>query len=224
MGFVVTRQRSGGRDQECAGRGSWSPRCPKARHLGHPSSVVVLTSPGTWATSRLLAENGRDDGRKIPENDYAAKWGNDLHHLRWGQRLAYRSHGVRGYSTEIRGAEIRDALVEVRGFPGAQKRGTWGTHLQWLCSLLPAPGPPASLIARMGFVVTRQRSGGQRSEMRWSRFVVSQVPKSEAPGAPIFSGCAHFAWHLGHQPTSLSLPTPESGSPCGQAFRLLASS
>jgi uracil-DNA glycosylase len=22
-------------------------------------------------------------------------------------------------------------------------RGTWGTHLQWLCSLLPAPGPPA---------------------------------------------------------------------------------
>jgi len=26
------------------------PRCPNARHLGHPSSVVVLTSPGTWAT------------------------------------------------------------------------------------------------------------------------------------------------------------------------------
>jgi hypothetical protein len=26
------------------------PRCPKARHLGHPVSVVVLASPGTWAT------------------------------------------------------------------------------------------------------------------------------------------------------------------------------
>ena len=34
------------------GLGDWrySPRCPNARHLGHPSSVVVLTSPGTWAT------------------------------------------------------------------------------------------------------------------------------------------------------------------------------
>jgi hypothetical protein len=26
------------------------PRCPKARHLGHPSFVVVLTSPGARAT------------------------------------------------------------------------------------------------------------------------------------------------------------------------------
>ena len=26
--------------------------------------------------------------------------------------------------------------------PGAQMRGTWGTHLQWLCSLLLASGPP----------------------------------------------------------------------------------
>jgi len=25
------------------------------------------------------------------------------------------------------------------------------------------------------------------------------VPKSEAPGAPRFSGCAHFSRHLGHQ-------------------------
>ena len=31
------------------GTGRWSPRCPNARHLGHPSSVVVLTSAGTWA-------------------------------------------------------------------------------------------------------------------------------------------------------------------------------
>ena len=31
--------------------------------------------------------------------------------------------------------------------------------------------------------------------------MVSQVPKSEAPGAPIFSGCFHFSRHLGHPPT-----------------------
>jgi hypothetical protein len=31
-------------------QGLYSPRCPKARHLGHPSSVVVLTSSGTWGT------------------------------------------------------------------------------------------------------------------------------------------------------------------------------
>jgi hypothetical protein len=35
---------------EPACQGPCPPRCPKARHLGHPSSVVVLTSPGTWAT------------------------------------------------------------------------------------------------------------------------------------------------------------------------------
>ena len=29
---------------------------------------------------------------------------------------------------------------------GAQMRGTWATHLQWLCSLPPTPGPPATLI------------------------------------------------------------------------------
>ena len=46
-------------------------------------------------------------------------------HLRRGQRLAYRSHWVRGNSKEIRGQRsgVRNALVEVRGLPGAQKRG-----------------------------------------------------------------------------------------------------
>ena len=29
------------------------PRCPNARHLGHPDSVVVITSPGTWGTRHL---------------------------------------------------------------------------------------------------------------------------------------------------------------------------
>jgi hypothetical protein len=77
-------------------------------------------------------------------------------HLRCGQLLAYRSHGVCGFSTEIRGqrSENRDQRTEiscqwsvcwikVRVLPGAQKRGTWGTHLQWLCSLRPAPGAHA---------------------------------------------------------------------------------
>jgi hypothetical protein len=31
-------------------QGVCSPRCPTARHLGHPASMVVLTYPGTWAT------------------------------------------------------------------------------------------------------------------------------------------------------------------------------
>jgi hypothetical protein len=26
------------------------PRCPKARHLGHPVLVVLITYPGIWAT------------------------------------------------------------------------------------------------------------------------------------------------------------------------------
>ena len=33
---------------ERSGWGSRFPRCPNARHLGQPSSLVVLTSPGTW--------------------------------------------------------------------------------------------------------------------------------------------------------------------------------
>jgi hypothetical protein len=39
----------------------------------------------------------------------------------------------------------------------------------------------------------------------WSRFVVSQVPKSEAPGAPIFLGLMKVSWvrfvasHTGHK-------------------------
>jgi hypothetical protein len=42
-----------------AGWGSWSPRCPNARHRGHPSSVVILTSPGTWTTRRGTWETHR---------------------------------------------------------------------------------------------------------------------------------------------------------------------
>ena len=32
------------------------------------------------------------------------------------------------------------------------------------------------------------------------RSVLSQVPKCEAPGAPIFRGCAYFSRQLGHPP------------------------
>ena len=43
--------------------------------------------------------------------------------------------------------------AKVCALPGAQRRGTWGTHLQWLCSLLPAPGPPA--LGRTIFFIER---------------------------------------------------------------------
>jgi hypothetical protein len=35
----------------------------------------------------------------------------------------------------------KNRTAKVCALPGAQMRGTWATHLQWLCSLLPAPGP-----------------------------------------------------------------------------------
>jgi len=41
-----------------------------------------------------------------------------------------------------------------------------------------------------------------KSKTGLPRSVLSQVPKSEAPGAPSFSGCAHFSRHLGHPPPS----------------------
>jgi len=37
------------------------------------------------------------------------------------------------------------------------------------------------------------------------RSVLSQVPKCEAPGAPIFIGCSHFPRHLGHPPTNFAV-------------------
>jgi len=40
------------------GQGLCYPRCPNARHLGHPSSVVVLTSLGTWATRQKRGTGG----------------------------------------------------------------------------------------------------------------------------------------------------------------------
>jgi hypothetical protein len=46
-------------------------------------------------------------------------WEMICNHLRWGQLLAIRSHGLRGNSKEIRGQRsgVRNALVEVRGLP-----------------------------------------------------------------------------------------------------------
>ena len=40
-------------------RGLCSPRCPNARHLGRPPSLVVLASPGTWATRRGFIDSLR---------------------------------------------------------------------------------------------------------------------------------------------------------------------
>ena len=40
------------------------------------------------------------------------------------------------------------------------------------------------------------------------RSVLSQVPKCEAPGAPIFIGCSHFPRHLGHPSLLVVLTSP----------------
>jgi hypothetical protein len=58
-----------------ARQGLCSPRCPKARHLGHPSFVVVVTSPDTWATRpvrlplcHLGASRTSEEGNQRPES------------------------------------------------------------------------------------------------------------------------------------------------------------
>jgi hypothetical protein len=48
------------------------------------------------------------------------------------------------------------------------------------------------------------------------RFMVSQVPKGEAPGAPSFNGCVYFPRHLGHpseRESSVEDWPPESPCP-----------
>jgi hypothetical protein len=53
-----SRHMSGRAKPAC--QGLWFPRCPKARHLGHPFSVVGPTYPVTWGTHFLWL------GRLIP--------------------------------------------------------------------------------------------------------------------------------------------------------------
>jgi transcriptional regulator with XRE-family HTH domain len=64
----------------------------------------------------------------------------------------------------------------------------------------------ARTVAAMGGHLTMIATfPDQESEL--PRSVLSQVPKCEAPGAPIFSGCAHFSRHLGHpQHTVIVIP------------------
>src|ERR1035441_6016235 len=53
----------------------------------------------------------------------------------------------------------------------------------------------------------------RKSRTGLPRSVLSQVPKCEAPGAPIFSGCAHFSRHLGHPPpTGASTGLPHAAA------------
>ena len=51
---------------------------------------------------------------------------------------------VERISTDVE--EEQNRTAKVCALPGAQMRGTWGTQIQWLYSLLPAPGPPANVI------------------------------------------------------------------------------
>jgi len=71
----------------------------------------------------LRASDSARTGRFPPRSPKAR----DRGHPRYG---LYRDEGS-GYPPKV------------RAIPGAQKQGTWGTHLQWLCSLFPAPGQPA---------------------------------------------------------------------------------
>jgi hypothetical protein len=114
-----------------------------------------------------------------------------------------------------------------RGFPGAQKRGTWGTHLQWLYSLLPTPGPPAQwdgIVVSHPFRTKRGKDGAPISrtgrewvsrrswprargepvdrQSQWDGIVVSHPfrTKRGKDGVHIFSGCTHFSRHLVHLP------------------------
>ena len=55
----------------------------------------------------------------------------------------------------------------------------------------------------------------RKSKTGLRRSVLSQVPKSEAPGAPIFSGWAHYARDLGHPPS----PTKKTAAPAHSSRR-----
>jgi hypothetical protein len=46
----------------------------------------------------------------------------------------------------------------------------------------------------------RRSSFAASLSLHGPKSMLSQVPKGEAPGAPIFSGCSHFSRHLGHPP------------------------
>ena len=65
--------------------------------------------------------------------------------------------------------------------------------------------PPCVGEPRMG---TRQPVAGISALPGKGRLrsEVSQVPKCEAPGAPIFYGCTHCSRHLGHPPPGLCCP------------------
>ena len=45
------------------GPGSVLSQVPKGGHLGHPSSLIVLTSPGTWATRHAELTAVKSRGR-----------------------------------------------------------------------------------------------------------------------------------------------------------------
>jgi hypothetical protein len=115
------------------------PRCPKARHLGHPSSVVGLIASGTWATRRT--ESYEVKTSRVFVSDESAR------------------HRWKAYNEPVQ--------------------------------------------------MSRKSKTGLR------RSVLSQVPKSEAPGAPIFSGWAHYARDLGHPPS----PTKKTAAPAHSSRR-----
>jgi hypothetical protein len=154
------------------GWGSRYPRCPKARHLGHPSLVVDLTF---W----------------------------DLGHPPTPRGVALLLVLFVESGMECR--KVGNGRFGVRGIPGAQKRGTWGTHLWWLISL---PGTWAthplheewpcclSCLSR-----ARWNAGGLGMVGWGSRY--PRCPKARHLGYPSLV-VDLTSWDLGHPPTHLS--------------------
>ena len=97
------------------------------------------------------------------------------------------------------------------GAPGASLLGTWeSTTTEYGCPKCLAFGHLGNLRSQPAFSRNRRYSGNwlpRRIALHCDSIstlpsapVLSQVPKSEAPGPPIFSGCDHFSRHLGHPP------------------------
>ena len=75
---------------------------------------------------RSESANGRDVGSWFPTH--------------FTKNVKWMGHGALTAGQVSATCLLSAKRAWVRGLPGAQKRGTWGTHLQWSYSLLPAPG------------------------------------------------------------------------------------
>jgi len=96
------------------GRGHHThPRCPKARHLGHPA-----VGNGVFRRPKFGARGWPSYASQVPKGEAPGAPG--------------------GREWRLPAAQIRGAGVAIIRIPGAQRRGTWGTR--HLTARHPAPG------------------------------------------------------------------------------------